>query len=594
MANKAWRITPCFLANGLWYLSNLSESLAFRLAWRKVANTQQKLLLRLLHCNRDTEFGRRYDFASIRSVTEYQVRVPLSTYEEYQDAIREIGEGQPCILTQDPVLLLEPTSGSTAATKHIPYTAALKAEFQRAISPWMVNLFSHYPSLFMGQAYWSVTPITRQDKRERTPGGISLGFEEDSEYFGGWQRHLIQAVLAVPPLVRLIDDMETFRYVTLLFLLRSRSLALISIWNPTFLTLLVNRLPDWWPQLATDIAKGTLTPPTPLAPNLHRQFTTLNQPDHRRAAEIQTIFQTDNDPAAIHTRLWPRLRLISCWTEAQAALYVPELARLFPQAHIQGKGLIATEGFVSLPLVGQEGATLAVRSHFFEFLPVDDNVQRSTFNIDLSMVPRLAHELELGNHYAVVITTGGGLYRYQLHDLVQVVGYLGTCPLLRFVGKEAYVSDWFGEKLNERHVQRALAELLTRHAIQPAFAMVACDEQAGNPGATHFQSSTHLSSSFAYTLFIEAPAVTDDILRQVGCELETALQENYHYRYCRELGQLDALRVFRIDNDALATYLTVCQTHGQRAGDIKLVALHRLGGWSQVFQGQMVGLETKC
>ena len=102
------------------------------------------------------------------------------------------------------------------------------------------------------------------------------------------------------------------------------------------------------------------------------------------------------------------------------------------------------------------------------------------------------------------------------------------------------------------------------------------------------------SSPFAYTLFIEAPAVADDTLRQVGCELETALQENYHYRYCRELGQLDALRVFRIDNDALATYLAVCQAHGQRAGDIKLVALHRLGGWSEVFQGQMVGLETKC
>lgn len=577
------------VANSLWYLLSVPENVAFHLACRKVADTQQKLLLRLLRCNGATEFGRRYDFASIRSVAEYQARVPLSTYEEYPDAIREIGEGRPHVLTKEPVLLLEPTSGSTAATKHIPYTAALKAEFQRAIAPWMVNLFSHYPGLFLGQAYWSVTPVTRHDKRERTLGGIPIGFEEDSEYFGGWQRHLIQAVLAVPPLVRLIEDMETFRYVTLLFLLRSRSLALISVWNPTFLTLLVNRLLGWWPQLAADIANGTLTPPTPLAPNLHRQFTPLNRPDQRRAAEIQTIFQTDNHPAAVHTRLWPHLRLISCWTEAQASLYAPELARLFPQARIQGKGLIATEGFVSLPLVGQAGAALAVRSHFFEFLPVDDNVQRSTFNVDLSMIPHLAHELELGNHYAVVITTGGGLYRYQLHDLVQVVGYLGMCPLLRFVGKEAYVSDWFGEKLNERHVRQALTQLLTRHAIQPAFAIVACDEQAGNTGASHQK-----SSPFAYTLFIEAPAVADDTLRQVGCELETALQENYHYRYCRELGQLEALQVFRIDGDALAVYLAACQAHGQRVGDIKLVALHRLGGWSQVFQGQMVGLETKC
>lgn len=564
----------CFLANTLWYLSNLPESVAFRLARRSVADTQAKLLLYLLRNNAQTDFGRRYDFASIRSAAEYQDRVPLSTYDDYHEAIAAIGAGQSQVLTQESVLLLEPTGGSTAATKHIPYTAALKAEFQRAIAPWMVNLFSHIPRLFGGQAYWSVTPVTRRN--QRTAGGIPIGFEEDSEYFGGWQRYLIQAVLAVPPLVRLIDDMETFRYVTLLFLLRSQSLAFISVWNPTFLTLLVNRLPDWWPQLAADIAAGTLSPPTPLVPDLHRQLVALNRPDSYRAEAIQAIFRTEKDPAAIHTQLWPRLRLISCWTDAQAALYTPELARLFPQAQIQGKGLIATEGFVSLPLFGQAGAALAIRSHFFEFLPIHN----SQFT-----PPLLAHELQPKHRYAVVITTGGGLYRYQLHDLVEVTGYLGTCPLLRFVGKEAYISDWFGEKLNERYVRQALAALFAQHAVQPVFAMLACDDA----GAPH-----SISGRFAYTLFIEASDTTDNTLRQMGIELETALQENYHYRYCRELGQLGPLRVFRIESGALAAYLLACQAHGQRVGDIKPLALHRLGGWAQAFQGQMIKLETNC
>ena len=144
------------------------------------------------------------------------------------------------VLTRDPVLLLELTSGSTAPTKLIPYTAALKAEFGRAVAPWIVDLYSHHLPLFTGQAYWSVTPVTRRN--ERTPGGIPVGFEEDSEYFGRLQGALIRSIQAVPPLVRLIDDMDAFRYVTLLFLLRSRALTLISVWNPTFLILLVNRL----------------------------------------------------------------------------------------------------------------------------------------------------------------------------------------------------------------------------------------------------------------------------------------------------------------------------------------------------------------
>lgn len=578
----------CPLANILWYLSNLPESAAFRLARRDVTTTQAKLLLRLLRRNAQTDFGRRHNFASIHSVAEYQERVPLSTYDDYREAVEAIGAGQPRVLTQEPVLLLEPTSGSTGATKHIPYTAALKTEFQRAIAPWMVNLFSYTPSLFWGQAYWSVTPVTRRN--QRTAGGIPIGFEEDSEYFGGWQRHLIQTVLAVPPLVRLIDNMEAFRYVTLLFLLRSRSLAFISVWNPTFLTLLVGYLSAGWPQLAADIAAGTLTPTAPLAPDLQRQLAALNRPNPRRAEEIRAIFQTENDPATLHTRLWPHLRLISCWTEAQAELSIPELARLFPQAQIQGKGLIATEGFVSLPLAGQPGAALAIRSHFFEFLPVHNSQftiqsRRPPMGNSQFTSPLLAHELQLNHQYTVVITTGGGLYRYQLHDGVEVTGYLGTCPLFRFVGKEAYISDWFGEKLNERHVRQALAEVFARHAVQPVFAMLACDD-AGPSSLT--------SSRFAYTLFIEAPEIADDILKGLGPELETALQENYHYRYCRELGQLGPLRVFRIVGGAAAAYLAACQAHGQRAGDIKLAALHRLGGWAQVFQGQMVEQGTKC
>lgn len=559
----------CSLANLLWYLSNLPESLAFHLARRNVRETQEKLLLRLLRRNANTDIGRRYDFASIRSAAEYQQRVPLSTYDDYLSAIQAIAEGQVQVLSQEAVLLLEPTSGSTATTKTIPYTATLKAEFQRALAPWLVDLFSHLPGLFLGQAYWSVTPVAHRNKR--TSGGIPIGFEEDSEYLGGWQRRLLQAVLAVPPLVRLIDGMETFRYVTLLFLLRSRSLALISVWNPTFLTLLLNRLPDWWPRLAADIAAGTLTSPGPLAADLKQQLIALNRPNSRRAAEIRTIFQEENDPAVIHTRLWPRLRLISCWTDAQAALYAPELARLFPQAQLQGKGLIATEGFVSLPLLNQPGAALAIRSHFFEFLPVHHS-SFTVHNLQFTL-PLLAHELQPGCQYAVIITTGGGLYRYQLHDLVEVAGYWETCPLLRFMGKESYISDWFGEKLNERHVSEALDRICRRYAVQPVFAMVAYETLAG-----------------AYTLFIEAPTGADETLKQIGQALEAALQENYHYRYCRQLGQLGPLQLFRIQAGGPAAYLSFCQAHGQRAGDIKPLALHRLSGWAQIFQGQMVML----
>ncbi|HKQ79825.1 MAG TPA: GH3 auxin-responsive promoter family protein [Blastocatellia bacterium] len=557
-----------FAANALWYLACLPQSLAFHVSARAVAGAQRRLLARLLRRNANTEYGLKYGFDSIRTVVEYQSRAPLTSYEDYRPLIERAGDGQSSVLTGEPPLLLEPTSGSTSATKLIPYTASLKAEFQRGVAPWIIDLYSHYPSLLAGQAYWSVTPVTQRERR--TSGGLTIGFEEESEYLSRWQRALAASVFAAPPLVKLIDEMESFRYVTLLFLLRSRRLALISIWNPTFLTLLIGKLEDWRPKLVSDIASGAISTPTAIEPGLLAQLRKLNPPDPARATEIEAIFRLCTKQNEIYSRLWPGLRLISCWADAHAGGYARELAGLFPQARVQGKGLLATEGFVSLPLHGRDGAALSLRSHFFEFLPVEDS--SGSLIVD-SARPMLAHELRAGARYSLVITTGGGLYRYQLRDIVEVTGHYAECPLMRFVGKDDQVSDWFGEKLNALHVERILAEELRRAAVTPAFAMLAC-ETACRPAA--------------YTLFIETFEVEDRALLALGGRIEGALRENFHYDYCRELGQLGRLKVFRIEGAGSEAYLAACQSRGQRAGDIKPAALHRLDGWSRVFHGDFI------
>ncbi|MGE5673702.1 MAG: GH3 auxin-responsive promoter family protein [Mycobacterium leprae] len=542
MSGRIGRLT----ANSLWLLSCLPDWWAFRRDLQDVAGTQERYLLSLVRRNAETEFGRRHGFDRIRTVADYQAAVPLSTYEDYREDVAAIAAGRPGVLTREPVQLLELTSGSTAATKQVPYTAGLKADFQRAIAPWIADLYLHDWRLLRGQSYWSVSPVARRN--QRTAGGIPIGFEEDADYLGGLQRRVMQSLMAVPSAVRLLSDMETFRYVTLLWLLRSRSLGLISVWNPTFLTLLLERLPEWLPRLADDLAAGTLSVAVP--DDLRADLTP--PPTPRRADAVRAA---GPDPA----RLWRNLRLVSCWTDANAAPYAPQIAALFPRARLQGKGLLATEGFVSFPLVGQEGAALALRSHFFELLPEGGGE------------PLLAHRLEQGGRYSVVLTTSGGLYRYQLHDLVEVAGQLGAaCPLLRFLGKEAHVSDRFGEKVNEQHVREALQSLTAGLGLAPAFAMVACEGKA-------------------YTLFIEAPDASDEVLLRLGSALEGALRENFHYQYCRNLGQLEPVRVFRIDpGQGSQAYLQACVARGQRAGDVKPTSLHHLDGWLAIFPGRLL------
>lgn len=317
----------------------------------------------------------------------------------------------------------------------------------------------------------------------------------DEDYLGPVRARFVRAVQAVPGEVRFVQELEAFRCATLAHLLRCRTLSLISVWHPSFLLLLLGDLRE-------------------------------------KAAET-----------------WPHLRVISCWTDANAARDAAELARLFPQVSIQPKGLLSTEGFVSIP-IGDVAPALAYRSHFYELRCVGSGL----------LLP--ATEAEVGRRYGVVLTTGAGLYRYDTEDVVEIVGYRDGCPLLRFVGREQHVSDHYGEKLNELFVRERLEAALEQHGVVAKFAMLACEDAA-------------------YCLFIEsdAPAVC---VAAVAAALDVALRENIQYDYCRRLGQLGDLTPFRVTRDGSATYLAHAE---QRLGDVKLSSLDPRRGWSSRFVG---------
>lgn len=491
----------CVAANGAWLASSLPAALAFRANLHRAAEVQEEVLLRILRRNASTEFGRAHGFASIPSVGEYQERVPVRTYDDYAEL-----RGDARALTASPVTHYEATSGSSGATKRIPYTRDLRSEMGRAIAPWVMSLFASHPAAFAGEAYWSVSPVLASS--------ASTG---DEEYLGPVRASLVRAVQAVPSNVRFIQDLPDFRQATLDHLLRCRSLSLISVWHPSFLLLLLGELRE-------------------------------------RAAE-----------------LWPSLRVISCWTDANAARDAAELARIFPRVHIEPKGVLSTEGFVSIP-TGDAAPALAYRSHFYELRSLGSGLVPSmgsglvqpisvaTTSMGSGLVLR-ATDAQVGQRYGVVLTTGAGLYRYDTEDVVEVVGYREACPLLRFVGRERHVSDHFGEKLNEVFVRERLEQVLRECGVVAQFAMLACEDSG-------------------YVLFIESDAPSSALV-DASHRLDMALRENVHYDYCRRVGQLEDLTPFRIAGDGSATYLASGE---QRLGDVKLASLDRRRGWSGRFR----------
>jgi len=521
------------LANALWVASCLPEWRRFQRAAENVQETQAELLSRYMALNKATEYGERYHFNAIKSPSQYQARVPLTAYDDYIECITRIGEGGRSVLTNEPVRMFEPSSGSTAASKLIPYTNALKSEFQRGIAPWIYNLYTSIPDLQDGPAYWSITPLT--DGKRFTKCGIPIGFGSDSEYLGLFGKWLADSVMAVPNAVKNISDVDSFRYVTLFHLLRQPNLRLISIWNPTFLSLLIGSLSKWWDSLLHDIERGIVN-----RSDVELRFA----PKLELARALKALSPSDTES------LWPRLRLISCWMDGASAVYARGLAEMFPHAELQPKGLLATEAFVSVPIVGVEGGALSIRSHFFEFIN------------DVGEI-LLAHQIQKGKTYSVVVTTGGGLYRYQMQDVVEVIGYWKQIPRIRFIGKADHISDWFGEKLEERFVANILENLFARHQISPTFAMLAADDMDG----------------FRYVLYLESNDRADHVLAE---DLDSALRANFHYDYCRKLGQLETVQINRV-RGGVETYLQACQSRGQKLGNIKASVLQKNTGWSKWF-----------
>jgi hypothetical protein len=369
--------------------------------------------------------------------------LPVVSYEDLLPWIERVCAGEPDVLFAGRPVAYERTSGSSGASKVIPYSAEGLCDIRNAIAPWLAR------HTITGSVYMSISPATRSPE---SIGGIPVGLP-DSAY--------LSVRSAVPLEVGLITDVTQWRAETLRHLKAAHDLELISVWSPTFLL-----------RLLDDI----------------------------------------DDPV----RLWPRLKIVSCWASASSKPYADELRARLPHAHLQPKGLLSTEAVVTIP---DENDRPALNPYGY---------------FELERDGRLVRDLTVGDVYEVIATTASGLYRYRTGDLVRYDG--GS--IFEFVGRGGLVSDLVGEKLTEPFVAGCLRDV-------PGFLV---------------------PEGLGYVLAVEAGApVNVD-------EIERRLCENPQYAYARRLGQLEALRVLPV-RGVFDRYAEAQLKRGARLGDVKPVAL---------------------
>jgi hypothetical protein len=558
------------LYNSIYFIINLKDEVYYRSSLKNPYKNQKRILESILNINRRTKFGINNSFDKISGIKDYQEKVPVSKYEDYLPYIELIKDGQKNILTKSPIVRFCLSSGTSSSSKLIPFNRQLKREFQKAIAVWLNNIIKNYPSILFGKSFWIVTPIAQTDYSDSK---IPVGFEEDSSYFGYLQKYLIQKVMAVPDEVCHLNDSENYYYAVSYFLVKQKNLRLISVWNPLVLLNIISKIIQYHNQLVTDIECGKLSFPYKLSDQVEILFKKYLNPQPKEAIRLKQIFQgldLNSEPSLLASKLWPELALISCWKDSWASKFTNRLNEFFPYIPIQGKGLLATEAAITIPFKSKNNSESvylpAINSHFFEFKGVDD---QEVYQI---------HQLKKSARYEVIVTTGGGFYRYMLNDIVEVSGYYRKTPTLKFLGKSNIVCDITGEKLNETHVSSVIERIRKEFCLK---SMVT------------FISPLLVEAIPTYVLLVEDidNMIVTSTNSSIVIRLDELLSENYHYKNSRTLLQLGIPEIFVMEPDAVGLFLNFKSMHSKQ-GTIKVPLLDFKEDWTTLLPGSFVKSKT--
>jgi len=590
----------------------------------KIRETQEKILLEILKTNKNTEYLKIFETESQilnaenekELIEKFQNKIPIVNYEDIKEFVEREKSGESNVLLSDKIKLFELTSGSTSDVKYIPYTKKFLKSYMNGVFSWIYNLYQNNKRLFLGSSYWSVSPILKREAV--TSGGIRVGIEDDTSYFDKVSAFFLNKLFTVPKEIKSIQNMEDFLLITAVFLLLSENLAMISVWSPSFLMILLDFIEKNHKVICQIVKSEDLGTEFFADKNLgNKKYFQIIQKKYRklwkknRSKFLINYFEkyeknilskndktqnleiteknNENEIMAENKNLetksgnkivenfvdysviWEKLSLVSCWADSDSyEIFIKLKEKLnFDKKNtnlkFQGKGLMSTECIVSFPLENVEnGSVAAYNSFFYEFIQVsDDKLENRS--------PKLLDELELGERYCVVVTTNAGLYRYNTNDIVEVTGFYHKIPIVKFVGRINNFSDIVGEKLKNSFVEKQVLTTLEENNVKSEFLL--------------FAPVKNETEGIFYTLFLEIKKDGRKFnWKQIENEINSSLCKAFHYEYAYKLGQLGKVRVFLIEKDGLKTY-TAEKSKKQKIGDIKYRLLDKNFGWENKFAG---------
>ena len=444
--------TP-LLSNTVW---NRRERLT-----QEPRKNQEKFLFRLIRDNQKTAFGQDHRFSEIRTIADYRKQVPVGDYEQLRPYIDRARHGASSMLTVDPIVMFTMTSGSTGQPKLIPVTKAMQTIHTNLTRLWYERAFLDHPRCIEGKIFGLVS----QAVEGLTPGGIPYGAASGLIYRSSprW----IKRTHALPYEISEIKDFQAKYYVAMRLAIE-QNVTFLGTPNPSTILRLVETADRSVKEIIKDIHDGTLSSRVDIAAKIRAALSSGLSANRERAQQLENFFHA-------HDKLrpqeyWPDLQLIGCWKGGSVGIRLKEFDAWFGHSvAVRDLGYLASEAQMSLPISddGSEGI-LAIDANFYEFITESeiDNVNPITLTCD---------ELEVGGIYYPVLTTAGGLYRYDINDLVRVTGFHHKTPLIEFLRKGRDVTSLTGEKVYVNQIIQAMNDAQRNTGISVAYYRAVAD-----------------------------------------------------------------------------------------------------------------------
>ena len=359
---------------------------------------QDELFKRLITTGRNTEFGRTYGFADIHTQEQYRKMIPTFTYETISPYIERNMKGEQNLLWPSDVKWFAKSSGTTnARSKFIPvsYEALEECHFNGGKD--MLSIYcNNFPNtkLFDGK-------------------GLTIGGSQQANQFDASQESFYGDVSAV--------IMSNLPYWTKFVRTPNLDIALM----------------DEWEQKIEQMAKITG----------NENVTSISGVPTWTILLLQKIMELKG--AKNINEVWPNLEVFFHGAVAFGP-YREIFKKLIPSDSMNYMETYnASEGFFGIQDQKDSDEMLLMLDYgiFYEFMPFSEINDLEPNVVGLG-------DVQLGESYAMLITTNAGLWRYSIGDTVQ---FTSKDPYrIKISGRTKHFINAFGEELVVENAERAI------------------------------------------------------------------------------------------------------------------------------------------